>query len=335
MIRCSAGLVVVALGVLIGGVVTSNLSLVYVSIAISVLALIAWAIGVFLKRRELREELFGGRSELVPATAGVGAGLPASGRPASASAPLASPVAAFSPLAQVRPAWAPEAAGTRDAGASPGHDHATAPVGGWGSTNTPPFGTPAVAPRAWDGAKAGSNEAERSWFDRLPLPLPVPVSADKGPAKHAKDKDKDKVPLGNTSSDIDVPVPLPVPADVAATPASEDEWPRYSWLDDEENEEAGEAVESTDVPLESDDAVAAEVEASDLPKPAPKADAATEDAADDGTAKMVTVVPGVLRYHEPDCVLIRFMPSADVQTTSVPEAKAAKCTPCVACQPEG
>jgi hypothetical protein len=49
---------------------------------------------------------------------------------------------------------------------------------------------------------------------------------------------------------------------------------------------------------------------------------------------LVTVVPGVPRYHEPDCILIRFMPEKDVQTKSIPEAKAANCTPCVACQPE-
>ena len=49
---------------------------------------------------------------------------------------------------------------------------------------------------------------------------------------------------------------------------------------------------------------------------------------------MVTVVPGVPRYHEPDCILIRFMPEGDVQSKSIPEAKAAKCTPCAACQPE-
>jgi len=93
VIRFSAGLVVVALGVLIGGVVTSKLSLVYVSIAVSVLALIVWAIGVFLKRGELREELFGGRPELVPAGAGAGAGLSAPGRSASAApSPAPSPV---------------------------------------------------------------------------------------------------------------------------------------------------------------------------------------------------------------------------------------------------
>jgi len=203
VIRFSAGLVVVALGVLIGGVATSKLSLVYVSIAVSVLALIAWAIGVFLRRGELREELFGGRTELelVPAGAGVSAGLAAPGRSASAtqslaaspatpvpSAPLPSApassagqdqpaygqggfsqggfnAAAFAPRAQARPTWTPKETASKDPAPPSAKDRAVlpdpavlpdsavAPFSGWGSTSTPPFGTPPVAPRARDGAK--------------------------------------------------------------------------------------------------------------------------------------------------------------------------------------
>ena len=52
-------------------------------------------------------------------------------------------------------------------------------------------------------------------------------------------------------------------------------------------------------------------------------------------AGLVTVVPGVPRYHRTDCVLIRFMPEGDVQLLSVTAAKDAGCTPCAACQPEG
>ena len=488
MIRFSAGLVVVALGVLIGGVVTSKLSLVYVSIAVSVLALIVWAIGVFLKRGELREELFGGRPELVPAGAGAGAGLSAPGRSASAAqspAPsLVTPVpsagqdqsaygqreggfnaAAFPPGSQVRPSWA-----TSDPAPQSATDRVTAPVGGWGSTSTPPAVTPPVAPRAWGSvqeppappvsagagagatasADAGSDSALRSWFDRpaqakasvpkpadtvvtpavgaTPKPAATPpkdaapdpaaagktaAPAGKDPAPTGKDKDKDTLSVSDPSGDEDAPA-----AD------EDDDWPtRYSWLDDEESDEA---VETDDVPVESDDAVAAEVEASDLPTPtspgvskpaaaksaeaksaeakADAAEAAAEraddekaeaaesaaspaahlglegtDAADEApvlpsvtdldpvetadaeptveaeptpgdgkpsgvnepsgakresSTKMVTVVPGVPRYHEPDCILIRFMPEGDVQSKSIPEAKAAKCTPCAACQPE-
>jgi hypothetical protein len=50
-------------------------------------------------------------------------------------------------------------------------------------------------------------------------------------------------------------------------------------------------------------------------------------------AGLVTVLPGVPRYHQPDCVLIRFMPDDEVQRLPVPAAKADGCTPCAACQP--
>jgi hypothetical protein len=58
-------------------------------------------------------------------------------------------------------------------------------------------------------------------------------------------------------------------------------------------------------------------------------DAAEADAA------LVTVVPGVPRYHRPDCVLIRFMPDGDVRKQPTAQAKESGCTPCAACQPEG
>ncbi len=65
MIRFSAVLVAVAIGVLVGGIVTSKLLLVYIAIVVSAVALVALAIGVVLKR----EEIFGGLG-LVPAGAG-------------------------------------------------------------------------------------------------------------------------------------------------------------------------------------------------------------------------------------------------------------------------
>jgi hypothetical protein len=51
-------------------------------------------------------------------------------------------------------------------------------------------------------------------------------------------------------------------------------------------------------------------------------------------AREVTVVPGVPRYHDPNCILIRFMPDDDVHRMTVPEAEKAGCTPCSACQAE-
>jgi hypothetical protein len=69
-------------------------------------------------------------------------------------------------------------------------------------------------------------------------------------------------------------------------------------------------------------------EAGSEPTAAPAAEAAP------GTG-LVAVIRGVPRYHEPDCVLIRFMSEGDSQKLSVAQAKELGCTPCAACQPEG
>ena len=66
MIRFSAALVAVAIGVLIGGVAASELLLVYIAIVVSAVALVALAIGVMRNR----EELFGESEGLAPAGAG-------------------------------------------------------------------------------------------------------------------------------------------------------------------------------------------------------------------------------------------------------------------------
>jgi len=48
----------------------------------------------------------------------------------------------------------------------------------------------------------------------------------------------------------------------------------------------------------------------------------------------VTVVPGVLRYHNAHCILIRFMSKDDLATMTLGAAKEAGCTPCRACLPD-
>jgi hypothetical protein len=52
-------------------------------------------------------------------------------------------------------------------------------------------------------------------------------------------------------------------------------------------------------------------------------------------AGLVTVIRGVPRFHQEDCVLIRFMPEGDTQKLPAAEAREAGCTPCAACQPQG
>ena len=65
VIRFSASLVVVAVGILVAGGVTSKLLLVYIAIALSAVALVFLLIGAFLDRDELHA-----RAEDAPAGAG-------------------------------------------------------------------------------------------------------------------------------------------------------------------------------------------------------------------------------------------------------------------------
>jgi hypothetical protein len=48
----------------------------------------------------------------------------------------------------------------------------------------------------------------------------------------------------------------------------------------------------------------------------------------------VTVVPGVPRYHNPHCLLIRFMGQDDLDTMTLGAARELRCTPCRACLPD-
>ena len=48
----------------------------------------------------------------------------------------------------------------------------------------------------------------------------------------------------------------------------------------------------------------------------------------------VTVVPGVPRYHKARCILIRFMGDSDLDKMTVAAARKAGCTPCRACLPD-
>ncbi len=53
MIRFSASLVVVGIGLLVAGVVTSRLLLIYIAIGVSAVALLFWIIGAIVHRAEL------------------------------------------------------------------------------------------------------------------------------------------------------------------------------------------------------------------------------------------------------------------------------------------
>jgi hypothetical protein len=491
VIRFSAGLVVVAIGVLIGGVATSKLSLVYVAIAVSAVALVVLAIGVALKR----DELFGGGPELAPAGAGASSGTPAgqsvgagdvrdkaghvredqqpiqskkvpgpataafeaaaAAQAAAAAAtvaaptvttprvttpPVASPTVASptvgastgGPAADNSPFGNPPLANRRAAfGQAAAHEGDSAadwqtrsPQPPWSSGDevrpawtpkeqvpvaapptVPQSGaasvSPSPSPRAWgstdpspaQATRAGSGTVAPSWFDRLNQPAAAPVTrvtpvasatlTGTDPAKAGPDEARPEQAEPEQAAD---------PSDAGVTDVdTDDDWPtRYSWLEDDETDEASEPAETVEVPdgagvadvaetvpdgATAAEPVAAEPGASEADSPHADAEAHVATAADvdttadpadetaepdqplvvdaaheDGDADepadapaaaqrsdstLVTVIPGVPRYHDPDCILIRFMDEEDIARKSIPEAKAANCTPCAACQPEG
>jgi hypothetical protein len=458
VIRFSAGLVVVAIGVLIGGVATSKLSLVYIAIAVSAVALVVLAIGVALKRNEL----FGGGPELAPAEAGTDSGMPvgqsvgtgdvrgsdgpgredqAKIRPTgpataafeavgataskSAAAPTVAAPSVMTPPVIAPPVAAPPAVnaplGQRQHAFSQASTRVDETVADWdtrqpqprwssGDQGRPiwtareqaptrpsakepqPGSTPApsATARGWD--SSADQSAPPSWFDRLNQPVADqarPAGTDPAtvePAQAEASKTEDDSSTTTPASDVDT---------------DDDDWPtRYSWLEDDETDEAAEtALEADDKPDAAETVVAKTVSPDTVPaktvtdkaktaEPAPTdadspdaattesdadqhqvtpddaivtADSAAETAetaattavaaahedTDTGTgtdeppapqaagANLVTVIPGVPRYHDPDCILIRFMDDADIARKSIPEATAANCTPCAACLPEG
>jgi hypothetical protein len=52
------------------------------------------------------------------------------------------------------------------------------------------------------------------------------------------------------------------------------------------------------------------------------------------SVREVTVVPGIARYHNADCILIRFLGEEDLETMPLGRAEESGCAPCRACRPE-
>jgi hypothetical protein len=348
VIRFSAALVAVAVGVLIGGIATSKLLLVYIAIVVSAVALVALAIGVVLKR----EELFGEVPGLVPA-----------GAAASPVPPGDADITEGHAHNKTRPAVAMPAmvAGSPGVTASSGAPVVIGPGTAAGAgTRTASSGTPVAAP-PWETAAAPT-----AWSAPAATTRPSATVGPSTPASPAADSpswfgrlDPSAAPTG----------PAPVdPAPVTPAPADndDDDWPaRYSWLDDDEDEgaDAGLDTGAGAEPAATGDAAGAAAEPAAWTAATPAADpaatpsepltaeaaaapsaaseAADESEADESEAAeseaaeatLVAVVSGVPRYHAPDCVLIRFLPDGEARSLTIREAEAEGCTPCAACQP--
>jgi len=399
VIRFSAALVAVAIGVLIGGIATSKLLLVYIAIVVSAVALLALAIGVVVKR----EELFGEGQGLVPAGAGAApvrpartgesldqprpmASVPPSapfqgpaagyGSPFDGTVQAAPPVTAAPPPAAAKPAaprQAPDGRG-RDRVADPAPPWQAQPTRDpWSSSLLPGSTTAAPAPDWMPGGRGtsdpvGQAEATAPSPSLTASPEPSPPS---GPSSAGPDPASPNWFAPRARSADAAPSAPQAPAGPPAAEEDED-WPaRYSWLDDkagenpDEIDQGGAPTAETAVPVaagtgpepgpgEPGPGDAKSVSAGPPPESAvpppesaelgtgpaePQAEPAASEppSADDQDPEpaddLVAVLPGVPRYHQPDCVLIRFLPESDVQRLPAAQAKADGCTPCAACQP--
>lgn len=346
MIRFSASLVVVAVGLLVAGVVTSDLKLVYAAIGVSGVALVALGVSVLAKRRELFGQPGSTQPSVVPRPAE-----PVRPEAAGARTQPAPPAAQAPPWEAVVTASSSWPVAAAQPGETMAHATGAAP---WGSAVKPPGDRPPDHRRPADvkrppaayasgppAAATAPNPAPAAWEWRgdAPATQPLPRAV--------------SVPAPASSADpptmtFPVPETLEPPATADAAPAN---------VDPAEASEAAGVQEAPETP------VAAEVletpEVADAPQepeaaedqPSPQAqDAADEQASAQPTRQLpipaapepaavdlereVTVVPGVPRYHNAQCLLIRFMDEGDLDKMTLAAAQEAGCTPCRACLPE-
>jgi hypothetical protein len=236
-----------------------------------------------------------------------------------------------------------------------------------------PQGRPADAAPPATEAPAGAADEEDDWPTRYSWLDDEPGegdAADDQPAGIAVGHDAHHpVPEASApASPADDPAPDSAAGDAPTSDAPTSDTPAGDTLAShtlESDVRAGGAPAGDTVPAEATVPAAAYAEsepepaepaAADEPEPGPAEPAAADAGPEPGPAKpettgtadeppsagqaepaqaavMVTVLPGVPRYHQPDCVLIRFMSDDDIQRLTVAQAKADGCTPCAACQP--
>ena len=364
MIRFSAFLVVVAVGLLVAGVVTSKLLLVYLAIGVSGVALLALGVGAAVKWRELFAKP---QAAAAAAEAGVR-------EPVSVPAPQAPAPQAPAPQVQLEhqgypwPATAP---------GGPARQPAAASEAALWESAVPPTGMfPAVRP-----AEQAPGAGERR-DDSIPASATPSAASPAPPAK------------APVPAEAPAPAKAPVPAEAsavaqeqatAATPSTAQDQPGATDQQLSEVEpsgqdlqpaadsrpvtdlQAGKSRPATQQPAEDtakparDTAQTAPDTAQPAAAPIPASPEPAAPAVAVGTAPataaapaaanadpetpsspetsknsqtIVTVVPGVPRYHNASCILIRFMGEGDLETMTLAAAREAGCTPCRACLPD-
>jgi hypothetical protein len=317
VIRFSAVLVAVAIGVLVAGIAASDLMLVYIAIVLSAVALVALAIGVALKREELFGDAQGLQGERAPA--GAPSAQPAYAAGSDSQAKVTPPPLAG---AAVGSGGATVLARTAaQAGTAASSSGATAPAGTWrpqgGDVAWP--ATTSTATTSTEGAFPGNGawgRPEPSVFTPVRDEPPAPAPVRDEPSAPAPVRDEPAAPAPET------------PGGQTQTRGG------WAWLTEstangsaKDSPAAAEQQEPPARPVEDVETDSQPAELGEQESEPPVATAAE-------ASGLVTVVRGVRRYHQPDCVLVRFMPEGDTQQMEVAQATEAGCTPCTACLAE-
>jgi hypothetical protein len=362
----SAFLVVVAVGLLVAGVVTSKLWLVYVAIGVSGVSLLALGLGAILKR----DELFGKAKEAElsqrpPVPAQVASPQPASqGLPQSAAAPAGydRTVAAHPGPPQAGgylpsdqpPRISPPAVHPPPAASAAGPTTPSPPPGVWEWRDTPP----PVAPPA-PAVPPAEPEAPTAALARAGLPDDRPTP-DEQPGAQAEQPagdqppQEDQLPTEHAPADHEQPTgegqptgesqqPTPPAGEEAGEEGARDEAPRDEATEGQQQAARQQEPEAPQPAQDEQDEQDEQATAGEQEPPvgepqagdAAQADRGAEaDHAEVDLLRQVTVVPGVPRYHTAQCILIRFMGEDDLNKMTLGEARQAGCTPCRACQPD-
>jgi hypothetical protein len=372
VIRFSAFLVAVALGLLVAGVVTSKLVLVYVAIGVSGVALLALGVGALIKRKEL----FGQPESAQSESTGPRLAEPelARSQPAAVDVPpvqaepQVAPWEAPVPAASAWPAPAPPAPSRA------GYLPTDQPPRSAAFTPRPPAGSPPSAPvvpppasGAWDWH---DDAPATQVFPRAEPPspsVPEPAEPPRPAAPQATDSPRAAERQPPAQDELSPQAELPAqdeqpaeddlarlpdkqepPADsqppAQDRPATEDQPQDEPSAGNQRAQQLPIVVGSASIAAEPAPAPTDATPASSVtPKPAsvtpepavPEPEPSSEPApVTVDLQREVTVVPGVPRYHNPHCLLIRFMGKEDLDQMTLGAARAAGCTPCRACLPD-
>jgi len=386
VIRFSASLVAIAVGLLIAGLVTSDLKLVYAAIGVSGVALLALVAGAAMKR----EDLFGDNSQgPVPSPA---APQPAGWERQAGDHSVPAPAAAAAPGVPDTNGWAGAEAGSgfgwseRERWARPAESYSSAspwpvapstdipatadiaspaesgavtaasssgtsgPDAGWATERTDQWRDIGTAP--WEAAAAATalpqaqQRVEAAPGTRLDAP-----GAASGVAGSVDTADADQVAQAEdgAGADSEAEVYAVSAADSAVMAGSADEigsavaaGSDFTAGSDDEADSAVTAdslVEAdSDLAVSGQDIVIDDQPAADQAAAQVAADTGADSTAPDheslielDPAAEVTVAPGIPRYHDAHCILIRFMGDDDLERMPLAAAQQAGCTPCRAC----